>query len=68
MIEVLIQPGPPDTRGVLTGFYLLSLVYMEENSKLSLANDFKELNWGVWDIIKRLDSNSQTNKFFIQIC
>lgn len=47
-----MQPGPSDTRGMLPGFYILTLVYTEENSKLSLANYFKELNWGVGTLLK----------------
>lgn len=53
-----MQPGPPDTMGMVTEFYTLSIVYMEENSKPSLIDDFKELNWAVWDSIRGLDTKS----------
>lgn len=57
-LEALMQPGHPDISVMLTVFYILSPVWMEENNKLSLANDFKVLNWGLLDIIKGLDTNS----------
>lgn len=53
-----MQPGPPDTMGMVTEFYTLPIVYTEENSKPSLIDDFKELNWAVWDSIRGLDTKS----------
>lgn len=57
-LETLMQPGPPDTMGMVTEFYTLSIVYTEENIKPSFTNDFKELNWAIWDSIRGLDTKS----------
>lgn len=58
LLEALMKPRLPDPRGILTVFYILSLVCMKENSKLSPINYFEELNWSVWDIITGLGTNS----------
>lgn len=64
LLEALIQPWSPDTQGMLPGLYVMSFLYVEENSKPSLDNDFKELIWAIRDSIK--DTNSQINMFLIQ--
>lgn len=58
LLEARMKPRHPGPRGMLAGFYILSLVCMKENSKLSLTKYSKELNWGVLDIIRGLDTHS----------